>query len=191
MVVLMRLIVGTSLWRAQRHDRGQDGGDGDGGNREVPEAGRAVPVGVAKLDHDRVLGYHMAGTKGRRTPQHNHQAQDAATVNVWLPCGDRDQSNQGRHVDATDSNPRERAVLTNPASPIPTAPARASVARPGSAATALVLRCHRSPRTRVSQATPASTVARTCSSDSHGPWSPSIRRRHKSEKLPGQRCMAL
>ena len=51
------------------------------------------------------------------------------------------------------SHQKRRVVSDHCPSPIATLPATASVARPGSAATALVLNRHRSPRTSVSQAT--------------------------------------
>jgi hypothetical protein len=43
MVVLMRLIAGNPPWRASGHDQGQDGGDGDDGDREVSATGRCTP----------------------------------------------------------------------------------------------------------------------------------------------------
>jgi hypothetical protein len=70
----------VSIQLPSTSDRGHDRTDGDCGDRKVPEAGRAVPIGAAELDHDHVLNDHMDSTKRRRTPQHNHQAQDAATA---------------------------------------------------------------------------------------------------------------
>jgi hypothetical protein len=45
--------------------------------------------------------------KGRRTPQHNNQAQQTATDNFGLPCQDRDQSNDGSQLDAEQQHHRE------------------------------------------------------------------------------------
>jgi hypothetical protein len=43
-----------------------------------------------------VLNEHVNQTKGRRTPQHNHQAEDLATANLRLPRHDPEQSNNGQ-----------------------------------------------------------------------------------------------
>src|SRR4029453_1819771 len=169
---------GAPAWGEQGHDRGQDGADGDGADSEVPGAGTGIPIGVAEVRHEHVFTHHVDETKGRRTPQHYQQAQESATVNVWLP--DRDQSNDPEQLDALHENQKPLAVSTECGiAAIASAPARASVAKPGSAATTLVLSCHRISRTRVSQASPASAISRTYRAKSHGSRSPSIRRKHK------------
>jgi hypothetical protein len=38
-------------------------------------------------------------TEGRRAPQHNHQAADVATVSLWLPCRDCDESQPATGTD--------------------------------------------------------------------------------------------
>jgi hypothetical protein len=79
MVVLMLLIVGNPLRAAEGHDHGQDGADGDDGDCEVSGAGRVVPIALAEDDHGHILRDRVYSAKGRRTPQHDHQAADVAT----------------------------------------------------------------------------------------------------------------
>ena len=93
--------------------------------------------------------------KGRRARQLNRQAQEAATANVSLPCHDRAQLRLKQTPQCPTTASRQQVLAPGgEASPIAKAPTTATVrvARLGSAATAVVFNCQRSPRTSVSQA---------------------------------------
>ena len=142
-----------------------------------------VPRAAAEDDHGHIFRDRVYSTKGGRTPQHNHQAADVATVSLWLPRRDRDQCHDGCQLDAEHQHRGQRVVsiASSIADRYGAGEGNRQRGRPGSAATALVLNCRRSPTTRMSHATPRSTVAATCSSDVQGACpeiSPSIRASH-------------
>src|SRR5215218_10655611 len=79
MMILVRLIASTSLWRPQRHNHGQDRADSDDADRDVPSAGRRVPIAVAEDDHghklrDRVYGTKCCRAHSTTTSNHGHHA---------------------------------------------------------------------------------------------------------------------
>jgi hypothetical protein len=82
MMILVRLIASTSLWRPQRHNHGQDRADSDDADRDVPSAGRRVPIAVAEDDHGHKLRDRVYGTKCCRT--HSTTTRPSATTAIML-----------------------------------------------------------------------------------------------------------
>jgi hypothetical protein len=111
MVVLMRLIVGNPPWRRRVMIAVRMAEIVITAAVRSPKPGGGVAA-VAESEHGEVLSDHVSEAKGRRTPQHNCQAEDVATVSLWLPRQDPEQSNNGQQLHDHNQHHQGRVVFS-------------------------------------------------------------------------------